>query len=63
MIPTLKPPELGIVSIDKESPNELHLTLHLDENAEAFNKSKTVDGKDALDLINDIQKQGHADQI
>lgn len=52
-----------MVSVDKDSPKEIYLTLHLEENAESYNKSNTVKGKAALDLINDIQKEGHGDQI
>lgn len=52
-----------MLAIDKESPNDISLTLHLDTNAEAFNKTDTVKGQKALNLINDIQKEGKDDKI
>lgn len=56
------PPSHGLLTVDKESPKEISLTLHLDENADSFNKSETVKGKKAIDLMNNFQKEG-TDQI
>lgn len=56
--PPLKPPDHGVISVDKDSPSDISLTLHLEANAESFNKTDTVKGKEAIDLINNLQKEG-----
>lgn len=46
----------GIIIVDKEIPQDIKLTLHLEENANIFNKSASMEGKEALQFINEVEK-------
>lgn len=46
----------GVIVVDKEIPQDVKLTLHLEENADIFNKSASMEGKKALEFINEVEK-------